>query len=133
MQGEQAEIVVQVIVLLTECLHKILEVGLLERLKTLSMVVIVLWKCRECCQKVDGAVKQYEQHHMQDIPPEQRPKTLSPQMLLKVAMQPGFKESITGAEADFTMVRRVYIQVPALVGLVLVSVCASLCLRAVVL
>lgn len=96
----------QVIVLLSECLHKILEVGLLERLKTLSMVVIVLWKCRECCQRVDDAVKKYETQHLQEVPSEQRQKTLTPQMLLKVAMQPGFKESITMAEQGFTEVRR---------------------------
>lgn len=93
----------QVIVLLTECLHKILEVGLLERLKTLSMVVIVLWRCRDCCAKVDAAVKKI---YVVDVPPDQ----LTPEMLLKVAMQPDFEQSITLAEKDFTMVCITYLR-----------------------
>jgi hypothetical protein len=88
-----------VILLLRECLHKILEVGLLERIRTLSMVVIVLWKCRECCDKVDEAVKHYERLHAH----ENHLKT--PQMLLKVAMEPGFGQSISLYEKDFTQVR----------------------------
>jgi hypothetical protein len=91
----------QVIVLLTECLHKILEVGLLERIRTLSMVMIVLWKCRACCDKVDDAVKQYEKLHVH----ENHSKTSPHEMLLQVAMQPGFKQSITLYEKDFTQVR----------------------------
>ena len=33
-------------------------------------------------------------------------------MLLKVAMQPGFKEIITAAESDFTMVRGMRLAAP---------------------
>jgi hypothetical protein len=94
---------VQVIVLLRECLHKILEVGLLEQLKTLSMVVIVLWKCRECCHKVDEAVKKYVTLHPNSAS-EHQTNTLTPETLLKVAMQPGFERSIALVESDFTMV-----------------------------
>lgn len=94
------------IALLRDCLHKILEVGLMQKLKTLSMVVVVLWKCRECCDKVEEAVASYERHHLHTLTPDQRPKTLTPEILLKVAMQPGFEQSITHSESEFTSVRR---------------------------
>ncbi|NJR41521.1 MAG: hypothetical protein HC767_01520 [Akkermansiaceae bacterium] len=69
------------------------------------MVVIVLWKCRECCYTVDEAVKKYEKQHFHGIAPEHHPKSLTPEMLLKVAMQLGFEQSLTLVETDFTMVR----------------------------
>jgi hypothetical protein len=61
------------------------------------MVAIIVWNCRECCTRVDNALHR----HYINISSDQ----VTPNMLLKIAMQPDFEHSISQLEAEFSEVR----------------------------